>query len=150
MCSDELGSGGYLLLMELSEPRSILVGKLGCIAFSRGFYVYVGSARNGFKPRLNRHLTRGKKHHWHIDYLVEDARIREIVMVRSESRIECLLAQFMDSRMAGIPGFGCSDCRCHSHLYFTSEEQTLRGCVREVSQWAGDSFSIWVIASLPQ
>ncbi len=143
MLQGESGSGGYLLLIELPEQRDIRVGKLGCITFYPGFYTYAGSALSGFKNRLNRHLTQGKKLHWHIDYLVEEAYIREIVVVRSNSKIECLLAQFMSSSMVGIPGFGCSDCRCYSHLYFTTEEQVLRYCVQKVSQWAGTSFSIW-------
>ena len=66
--------GSYLLIIKLQDDKKILVGKLGKIAFKKGYYVYVGSAMNGLEQRLQRHLRSQKKFHWHIDYLLNQAK----------------------------------------------------------------------------
>jgi len=48
--------GSYTLLIELPEQEVIPVGKLGLIAFSQGFYAYVGSGMGGVEARIGRHL----------------------------------------------------------------------------------------------
>ncbi len=113
--------------MELSEGQEIRVGKLGSIFFSGGFYAYVGSAMNGLEARLARHLRCEKKFHWHIDYLLKQAAIREIVLYPSETRAECFLSRAMAGEFQSVSGFGSSDCRCASHLYFGDDLSKLRG-----------------------
>jgi Uri superfamily endonuclease len=44
--------GTYLLVMELHEDTSIMVGKHRIIHFKKGYYVYVGSALNGLEQRI--------------------------------------------------------------------------------------------------
>ena len=51
-----LMKGSYTLLIELPEQEVIPVGKLGLIAFSQGFYAYVGSGMGGVEARIGRHL----------------------------------------------------------------------------------------------
>jgi Uri superfamily endonuclease len=118
--------GSYILLMELSEGQEIWVGRLGSIFFCGGFYAYVGSAMNGLDVRLARHLRREKKSHWHIDYLLKQAVIREIVLYPSESKVECSLSLSMAGEFQHVPGFGSSDCHCASHLYFGDSLSRLR------------------------
>jgi Uri superfamily endonuclease len=118
--------GSYILLMELSEGQKIWVGKLGSIFFSRGFYAYVGSAMNGLEARLARHLRREKKFHWHIDYLLKEAEIRDIILYPSEVKAECFLSRAMAGKFRHISGFGSSDCHCASHLYFGDDLSRLR------------------------
>lgn len=50
--------GSYILLVDLPEQEVIPVGKLGLIAFSKGFYAYVGSARGGVAAKVKRHLKK--------------------------------------------------------------------------------------------
>jgi endonuclease-3 len=102
----------YVLVMELSRDTQISVGKLGSIDFKSGLYNYVGSAPS--ERRLERHLRKEKKIHWHIDYFLEEARIREIYITRE--RTECEVARDID--LPYIMGFGCSDCDCRSHLFY--------------------------------
>lgn len=53
--------GSYILVIQLKEDQKIQIGKLSRIHFSKGLYVYIGSALNGLEQRLNRHLRKGKK-----------------------------------------------------------------------------------------
>ena len=114
--------GSYILLIELPEGQTIEVGIRQAICFPRGYYAYVGSAMGGFKSRLNRHLKSNKKPHWHIDYLLEKASISEIILCETNDRVECTIAQALNSQFDSIPGFGSSDCKCRSHLFFATDK----------------------------
>ena len=128
------GRGSYVLLIELPGERKIAVGKLGVITFPESFYAYVGSAMGGFKPRIAHHLG-GKSPHWHIDYLLREAMVLEIVLCDTEERVECTIARGMGGRFRSIPYFGSSDCRCGSHLYIENDKDRLReGIVETVAQ----------------
>ena len=117
--------GGYVLVMELEKGQEISVGSLGRSYFPAGFYVYCGSALAGFKARLNRHLTKNKKPKWHIDYLLNEAEIREIILCQTGKRLECLLSQALGGELTYIPDFCCSDCHCKSHLFFSTDKDNL-------------------------
>ncbi len=113
------GKGGYALVMTLADDRRIRVGKLGTLDFPAGYYVYFGSALGGLKARVNRHLRRKKKRHWHIDSLTATAVVSELWWALDVERRECLWARAaLDTIAATVPvvGFGSSDCRCRSHL----------------------------------
>ena len=113
--------GCYCLIIKLDSPKTVRVGKLGKIRFQKGFYVYVGSAMNSLEARLNRHLSDAKKTHWHIDYLLKSAEI--VCIIYNENRkVECEMSHYLSEIGEGIEGFGCSDCRCESHLYFFESE----------------------------
>ncbi len=114
--------GSYVLLIELTEEQTITTGSLKAIYFPRGYYAYVGSAMSGFKSRLNRHLKSDKKPHWHIDYLLEKASISSIILCETNNRVECTIAQALNGQFDSIPGFGSSDCKCRSHLFFATDK----------------------------
>ncbi len=114
--------GSYVLLIELPEAQTITIGSLKAIYFLRGYYAYVGSAMGGFKSRLNRHLKSDKKPHWHIDYLLEKASISQIILCETKDRAECAVAQALSCQFDSIPGFGSSDCKCRSHLFFATDK----------------------------
>ncbi len=112
------GGGTYLLILGLDSRRVVDAGALGALDLPAGFYVYVGSAMGGLDTRIARHLRRTKSKHWHIDYLTAIADTMHAMPVMSVRRLECALAEevghLAESRVAG---FGCSDCRCPSHLF---------------------------------
>jgi len=114
--------GSYVLLIELTEEQTITTGSLKAIYFPRGYYAYVGSAMSGFKSRLNRHLKSDKKPHWHIDYLLEKASIVDMILCETNDRVECPIAQALSCQFDSIPGFGSSDCKCRSHLFFATDK----------------------------
>jgi len=112
--------GTYLVVMTLPKDTSVMVGKHGILHFKKGCYAYVGSALNGLEQRIQRHLRTDKKTHWHIDYLLPFTEIVEIFYKENNRREECRIAQDLERNFTGIPGFGCSDCSCKSHLFFGS------------------------------
>jgi Uri superfamily endonuclease len=114
--------GSYILLIELPEEKTITIGSLKDICFPGGYYAYVGSAMSGLKSRLSRHHKQSKRHHCHIDYLLQKASITGIIICETKDRVECAIAQALSHQFDSIPGFGCSDCRCRSHLFFATNE----------------------------
>ena len=115
--------GSYLLLIDLQKNISLPIGKIGEIKFKKGMYVYVGSALNGIEHRINRHMRKKKKIHWHIDYFLKAANIIEIFYKENEQKDECDIARILQKNLSYIDDFGCSDCLCKSHLFYGSLEK---------------------------
>jgi len=110
--------GSYLYLMHLDQPKEIEIGKLGVKTFAPGYYLYVGSAAQNLDQRLARHQRLKKKPHWHIDHLRAQAKHHAALPIRTQEDLECLLAQdLVPLSDEQIIGFGCSDCKCPSHLF---------------------------------
>ena len=121
--------GSYILLIKLAEEHTTTVGSHQNIHFPSGCYAYVGSAMGGLTSRLNHHLQRNKKPHWHIDYLLQKAHINSIIQCETEKRIECNIALALSHKLDSVPGFGSSDCKCHSHLFFAADERELKSTI---------------------
>ena len=121
--------GSYILLIRLPEEQTIKIGSLKAIHFAQGYYAYVGSAMGGFKSRLSRHLQENKKLRWHIDYLLQRASISSIILCETEDRVECAIAQALSHQFDSIPGFGSSDCKCKSHLFFSTDESQMKAVI---------------------
>ncbi len=116
-----ISSGIYQLLIRLSGTRHIRVGKLDRIEFRKGYYIYTGSARKNLFQRLRRHFQSEKKLFWHIDYLLKYGEIVAFYYEKYAPNLECGLNRQTHARLTGasfIPGFGCSDCECDSHLIY--------------------------------
>ncbi len=132
MTKKEMLRGTYCIIIHLKFDSLIKVGKLGLIDFKKGYYVYVGSALNSLESRLKRHLKDEKKLFWHVDYLLNsaNAEIDEIVFAVDIGRWECCMAREISQNGTEITRFGCSDCKCTSHLfYFEDLEETIATCV---------------------
>ena len=116
--------GTYCLCINVEDDITINVGALGETNFQRGSYIYVGSALKSLIPRLDRHLkhSRGEHDvtHWHIDYLLREplVSIESICMNDNGEKLECVMAALVAGHGEPVPRFGCSDCRCISHLYY--------------------------------
>lgn len=113
--------GCYCLIIRMKKNSKIKIGKkLGQTEFKKGYYVYVGSAMNSLKARINRHLSDDKKLHWHADYLLKNrnTEIVEVIFNISPKKIECRLSEKISEKTVNVNGFGCSDCDCESHLYY--------------------------------
>ena len=112
--------GGYLLFLELEEPKTLSIGRLGRRDFPAGLYVYAGSGLGGVEARAERHLRTEKTRKWHIDHLTAAANALDYIAFESERRVECDLAKSMEG-FGGkhlVRGFGSSDCGCESHLLY--------------------------------
>ena len=112
--------GSYALVCILEEPAEFTVGKLGVKSFNAGYYIYFGSALNGLENRVSRHLRSDKKLHWHIDYLLERALVKQVWGYHSSRRVECEWTNTAISVFncdMPVLKFGSSDCIfCASHL----------------------------------
>ncbi|MCX8022585.1 MAG: DNA/RNA nuclease SfsA [Syntrophorhabdaceae bacterium] len=114
--------GGYILILYLPEDTIIKIGALGDLFFKRGYYVYVGSAVKNLTSRIVRHKKKHKRLFWHIDYLREKAELIHAIPVRSSRRIECDMAHSLFAVIHNtIAGFGVSDCKCPSHLFYMEQ-----------------------------
>jgi len=114
--------GSYLLVLKWKKERSLQVGHLKRARFSKGYYVYVGSAMKHLSARVARHVRRQKPLHWHIDYLTQEAESVVPIPVRSSQRLECDMAEALSAIMEqGPAGFGSSDCKCPTHLFWSQE-----------------------------
>jgi len=134
-----LNKGVYCLIIKLFHECNMTVGCLGTFNFSIGFYTYVGSAQNSLKSRIERHLQREKKVHWHIDYLLNYGHVIGIHTYAGEKDMECVLNhKIRGIKNATIPvkGFGSSDCSCISHLHFFQNNPDY-----EISKFEGEVLS---------
>ena len=120
--------GIYVILLELDGAADIAAGRRR-FALTAGHYAYVGSALSGLEPRLSRHLRREKRFHWHIDFLLERARISRIIGAETAARKECDLARRLARRLPAVAGFGSSDCKCASHLFFGRDHAAIETLV---------------------
>jgi Uri superfamily endonuclease len=66
-----------------------------------------------------------KKFHWHIDYFLAAPKVyvEKTLLIPASKKEECstvdLLKKFPHEE---VPEFGCSDCKCNSHLFFFHEK----------------------------
>ena len=116
--------GSYILILKLENDKEIDIGKRR-IKFRKGYYAYVGSALNSLEKRIERHLRKKKKIRWHIDYFLRYAKIEKVFYKESDKKEECEIAKKFEN-FDYIPRFGCSDCKCKSHLFYGKYEDLIK------------------------
>ena len=100
----------------------------------------------GFK-RVARHLdvsaVRNKTHRWHIDHLSAVAEIIGISKIATGDRIECEMARnlALNPVLAGVTGFGSSDCRCCTHLFYARHLHDLENAIQNLLNNLGQETS---------
>ena len=111
--------GVYLISIKMAKGTTLSIGSLGPIYFAPGYYVYVGSGKKNLRQRIGRQVKKTKKVRWHIDYLTTFSAESKAFPICSNLDLECSLAQQVRLIAArAVSGFGASDCRCDSHLFF--------------------------------
>ena len=111
--------GVYVLIVDLAEHFNGSVGALGTIHLDRGIWVYVGSAMGGFRSRVRRYLSGIRAQKWHIDYLLSRSKVRAVLLVPSDTRLESYVAERLSGLFEEVhPGFGASDTRDRTHLFY--------------------------------
>ena len=114
--------GSYVVILRNRQHVRVEIGRLRTLKIDPGYFIYVGSAfgPGGVRARVLRHSRKAKALHWHVDYLREKTGFDSAWYSHDPRKLEHAWAEVF-SRLPGysaIEGFGCSDCRCHSHLFF--------------------------------
>ena len=133
--------GIYTLVVDASVDLVIRTDKMS-FSLPKGLYLYAGSAmgpsNRSLELRIARHLRKRKKLFWHIDYLLKmrGVAVREVVYSQSRKKLECRLASQLETQLDGTPivGFGCSDCKCVSHLFFVTDETRLKNVLKNIAK----------------
>jgi len=115
---DQQDSGIYFLLVYLKAGVTLIIRHTEH-ALPRGWYVYIGSAQRYLSRRLARHHRARKKRHWHIDYLLEHARIVESRILPGFTRDDesrCARVWCACADRVPVPKFGASDSQAPAHL----------------------------------
>jgi len=113
----------YILLLYFGSKKVIEVGALGQLTFKKGTYAYCGSAKSGLWGRVKRHLSDPKKKRWHIDYITESSSERKVLWKPHSVHGECEAAKNLSQDFDGLDKFGCSDCKCRTHLFCIGEDR---------------------------
>lgn len=104
--------GTYVLVCYLNKSFKIKKWLL-----PKGIYLYVGRAMKNFNARIERHFRKEKTKRWHIDYLLEKARIIRVFYSLGDRESET--AKYFERYYAPIRGFGNSDDKhALSHLFY--------------------------------
>ena len=121
-----MNAGIYTLVLRLGEAKDFEVGALGFIHFSEGYLAYTGSGRGpGGLKRVDRHkkvmngVNPSRK--WHIDYLLPHTSLVEVIISHTSDDLECQIAAKIGSQLPSVPKFGCTDCKCPSHLHYSND-----------------------------
>jgi Uri superfamily endonuclease len=122
-------SGIYILEIQVPKNFSLGIPKFKGKKINSGFYYYVGSAQKNLEQRINRHLRKDKKLHWHIDHLTKPERnqIKSILVFQDHVKdFECRLVSDLEiiyNFLHPIRSFGNSDCKiCKSHLLYSKNK----------------------------
>ena len=129
--------GTYALIFSACQKGQIDIGRLGTLKLKPGFYIYVGSAfgPGGLKARIGHHRKTAGRPHWHIDYLGPFLELIEIWYTCDPVHREHQWAKIIsNTRGTSVPlaGFGSSDCRCKSHLFFRNARPAITAFRRKI------------------
>lgn len=135
--------GTYVLVLKSRFNMKVAVGRRGTLKIEPGYYHYVGSAMGpgGIRARVSRHWKKSKPKHWHIDYLSERLEPVGAWYRYGAENLEHRWARALLQMegMKPVQGFGCSDCKCCSHLFVAT-------CIPDqggFSKKAGMEFHFW-------
>jgi len=115
--------GTYALILQSDSTTRVQIGRWGQLDLLPGYYIYIGSAfgPGGVRARVMRHLLTDKPKHWHIDYLQEFVIPVAAWISYETEKLEHQWARVFYNipELTPIQSFGCSDCKCYSHLFHT-------------------------------
>jgi sugar fermentation stimulation protein A len=115
--------GSYIVIVRLKRDRRLSIAGLGEVKFRKGYYCYVGSAKENLGRRLEKHRRLRKKLCGHIDHLRAVADFHAAIPIRASDDLESEIAAAM-TKIAdwNVPGFGSPECGCPTHLFGMHED----------------------------
>lgn len=139
---EERLKGIYTLIILLEKDIRRRIAALGPIRFSKGVYLYTGSARGqgstSVEGRIERHLGNRRRKFWHIDHLLSANGCKVLACIYAETvkDVECVVNSKIQELTRGVfpvHRFGSSDCNCRSHLIFLQRRDIVRA-LRNVTE----------------
>ncbi len=114
---DTRDRGLYLLLLELTRQRRVVLESGSAVTLVPGWYVHVGTARGGLSRCIEAHRRCRKRPRTDIDRLRAACRRAETIPIRATVQV-CALAVELP-RLGGmvVAGFGASRCGCPGHTF---------------------------------
>ena len=125
---NKINSGVYILEIRLDKKIKLKHPKFLNFQLKTGFYYYVGSAQKNLSSRIQRHIRKSKKLHWHIDYLTsanETSVTKIFILSDADKKFETIIAENLTLQKYKIPlpGFGSSDDKKNqSHLFYSGRK----------------------------
>ncbi len=129
--------GTYALIFSASRKGRLSIGKIGTLELKPGFYIYVGSAfgPGGLRARISHHCRKAARPHWHIDHMASALALKEIWYtcdpIHREHQWATMIANIRGGSLP-LAGFGSSDCRCKSHLFFRNARPSIKSFRRKI------------------
>ncbi len=114
--------GCYILVIEVLKDERVKIGSLGYKDIPAGYYIYVGRAKGNLQQRMAYHRRKRKKKRWHIDYLIDISNHVRTLPIRLPDTPECEIASALCKHFTFLKGFGASDCKCESHLFYSIDD----------------------------
>jgi Uri superfamily endonuclease len=137
--------GSYILLIWVENTGHIRFGRRRSSIFREGLYAYVGSGLNNLTKRVHRHFTHRKRLWWHIDYLTRRSTVIGAFTLEYPHPLEERIAAKLSSYYQFIDGFGSSDRRSRSHLFYLNSDITgLIRCLNELMNEIKDIKLAWI------
>ncbi|MBN1366098.1 MAG: GIY-YIG nuclease family protein [Syntrophaceae bacterium] len=129
--------GTYALVLRSLKNTSTQIGRRGRLRIVPGYYIYVGSAfgSGGVQARISRHCRKTKSKHWHIDYLLEEVDPIFAWYSNEPTNLEHRWARILSEmeEISPVKGFGCTDCKCLSHLFVMKKKPSLARFTRAIN-----------------
>lgn len=134
-----------MVVLKCTQAKTIQIGKLASLQIKHGYYVYVGSAMGpgGVLARLRHHSKISKRPHWHLDYLRGETEFDAAYALYSSERKECEWVEIMaknEQASKPLQGFGSSDCRCVTHLFYFDSSAKITSGIEGVQHVELDTF----------
>ncbi len=130
-----MNRGTYAVVLKID--RDVEISRPSVQILPEGLYAYVGSAMNSLTGRLRRHLSKGKKIHWHIDQLTE---VGEVVFIVGfvGKRVERELSVFLSNSFEVVKGFGSSDIGTSGNLFRIADLSSFLKALEHFCEKYGD------------
>ena len=129
-----MNKGTYILLLNLEEQLNIKL-KNKIFELKEGNYCYVGSAMKNLHQRVGRHISYKEgnyKKHWHIDNLLESVEVKMSILIPDGIYREIDISNKFSNFFIPVKGFGASDLKINSNLYFIEKINIFFNLLKEL------------------
>ncbi|MGC8573176.1 MAG: DUF123 domain-containing protein [Caldisphaera sp.] len=126
--------GVYLIVFKIIKGFNCIINKKFYI-FDKGYLLYIGSAGNGLRNRLKRHVNKKGKLRWHIDYISHRKETDAVILFYKEGnfgvKFEDKLSEYFYSTLKNVDYLGSTDSSM-PHLYYSKESNIILDIIEKL------------------